>query len=318
MRYLLVFLLVFFVGLLCQNRWILLMQARKMGQNIKDYGPKGHAIKAGTPSMGGVPFILVACAGVPIGFFLFEMGMGRATELLKLWSYPLLAALVGFADDWLKHTSKSSEGLTSLQKFGAQLLITVPWAVFCSRGGLAFFPGFVLPFEFAVVFLTVLGVGILNAVNVTDGLDGLATGIMCISLGTAFFIIRGSTASLSIAVLLASLLAFLWDNSNPARVFMGDVGAHFLGAFLISLCVHKGQIGLVFPLAFLFGIELITVAIQIIAIRGFNRKVFLMSPLHHHFEILGWSEVRIVVRFWILHLIGILTTLTVLRFVFAR
>ena len=185
-----------------------------------------------------------------------------------------------------------------------------------SRGGLTFLPGFVLSPTVAAIVLTILGVGILNAVNVTDGLDGLATGAMCISLGAAYFLIRGSSVMLSIIVLLGALLAFLWDNSNPARVFMGDVGAHFLGAFLINLCVHSGQLGLVFPLAFLFGIELITVAIQIIAIRGFKRKVFLMSPLHHHFEMLGWSEVRIVVRFWILHLVGILTTLTLLRFIF--
>lgn len=313
MKYLLLFLLIFFIGLIAQNRWILLMQTRKMGQNIKDYGPKGHVIKAGTPSMGGVPFLLVAFLGAILGTL---AGFGSWIELLKLWSYPLLAAFVGFVDDWLKYTSKSSEGLTSYQKFGAQLLITLPWAMLYSRGGLTFLPGFVLSPTVAAIVLTILGVGILNAVNVTDGLDGLATGAMCISLGAAYFLIRGSSVMLSVIVLLGALLAFLWDNSNPARVFMGDVGAHFLGAFLINLCVHSGQLGLVFPLAFLFGIELITVAIQIIAIRGFSRKVFLMSPLHHHFEILGWSEVRIVVRFWILHLVGILTTLTLLRFIF--
>lgn len=147
----------------------------------------------------------------------------------------------------------------------------------------------------------------LNAVNVTDGLDGLAAGASAISLlFLGFLVSRGFSA---IAIGLSITISFLWHNAYPAKIFMGDSGSHFLGGLLVSVAVCGGGALFVVPCGALFGIEILSVAIQIVAIRFFGKKVFLMSPVHHHFEILGWNETQIVVRFWIVHLLGISTLL---------
>ena len=107
-------------------------------------------------------------------------------------------------------------------------------------------------------------------------------------------------------------LAFLWFNTHPAQVFMGDVGAHFFAGLLLSLCVVSGAFIFIIPISFIFGLEIISVAIQIISIRSFNKKIFLMSPVHHHFEMLGWKETQIVTRFWIVHAAGMLILMSLL------
>lgn len=286
-----------------------------MGQIIKEYGPKAHTTKAGTPSMGGVCFLALSATA---GAILVASNMITTRDFLSLWGFPVLAGLIGFWDDWKKFTSKSSEGLTSIQKLLAQVLVTLPWAVFYASRGIDLIPNVTLSYSWTLFWLFFLGVGVMNAVNVTDGLDGLATGMFCISLIATVLLTRQKVILFSVIILVACLVAFLWDNSHPARLFMGDVGAHFLGAFLINLCVQYGSFGMVVPLSFFFGIELLSVLIQIVAIRVFKRKVFYMSPLHHHFEILGWSEVKIVVRFWILHLVGIAGSIAIMRLVFMR
>ena len=291
------------------------MQRRKMGQIIKEYGPKAHTAKAGTPSMGGVCFLTLSAIA---GLILVASKTITTRDFISLWGFPILAGGVGFWDDWKKFASKSSEGLTSIQKFLAQIGVTLPWAIFYASKGVDLIPNIALGYYWTLFLLLFLGVGVMNAVNVTDGLDGLATGMFCISLVATVLLTRERVVLFAVIILVACLLAFLWDNSHPARLFMGDVGAHFLGAFLINLCVQYDSFGMVIPLSFFFGIELLSVLIQIIAIRVFKRKVFRMSPLHHHFEILGWSEVRIVVRFWILHLVGIAGSIAVIRLVFMR
>lgn len=292
----------FAMGIYCQGVWIGWMHRFQLGEAIKAYGPKGHLKKRGTPSVGGVVTLLLLPLAV---LALWRTNAGGAGELLKIWSYPALGALVGLVDDVLKLKRSSSEGLKSLQKLFLQILVTVPWSYYLAQRGVYLTPNVQLPLYPAFVLLAFLGVGILNAVNVTDGLDGLAAGAVSISL-LAVICLFGDEAVKSSAILGLSLsLAFLWHNAHPAAVFMGDVGSHLWGGLILSLCAVGDCLLLVVPLGFIFGIEIATSAIQIVAIRKFNRKVFRMSPLHHHFEMLGWSETTIVSRFWLIHIAGI-------------
>lgn len=308
-RALAICLLAFFLALFLQRGWISWMRRLKIGQAIKRYGPEAHMKKAGTPSMGGVVALAVT---PPVLFLAARWELAAPRDLLALWAYPFIAASVGLLDDVLKFLSRSSEGLKSLSKLVLQFAVSAPFAFWLAGRGLYWFPGApIVPYA-AVPLFMFLGVGIQNAVNVTDGLDGLAAGTAIISLIACLMLFGGGAAGISAAVAIAILAAFLWHNANPAAVFMGDVGAHFWAGLLIGICAMTDHLILVVPLAFLFGIEIISVAIQIVAIRGFGRKVFKMSPLHHHFELLGWSEPKIVARFWLVHAAGMVSLLAIL------
>ncbi|MDR3254786.1 MAG: phospho-N-acetylmuramoyl-pentapeptide-transferase [Synergistaceae bacterium] len=291
----------FAAALYCQRLWITWMRRYGLGEAIKEYGPQSHIKKRGTPSMGGV----VALVLVPIIVLSAKAaGLSGLKEMACIWIYPVLGAFVGLLDDLLKKLRKSSEGLKSLQKLAFQIAVTAPWAWWAARGGVYLTPEFALaPFHGAASLLFI-GVGLLNAVNVTDGLDGLAGSIVAISLSALLISSSFVPARLSAAAGLAIVSAFLWHNSNPAELFMGDVGAHLWAGLLLALCLESRFLLLVFPVGFLFGVEIATVAIQITAIKKFGRKVFLMSPLHHHFELCGWKEPKIVSRFCLAHLVG--------------
>ena len=286
------------------------MRGKKIGETIKDYGPAEHKKKKGTPGMGGfVAFILAPAAALAIYF----CGAATGMEMITIWSYPLLAGLVGLVDDILKSLRKSSEGLRSLQKLVLQIIACCAWTLIVAKHGIFLLPEFPLPLEIGAPLLVFFGVGALNAVNITDGLDGLAGGAVAISLVSVFIWSRDTAIASSASIGIALVTAFLWHNSNPARVFMGDVGSHFWGGFLISLCVAAKSLVFVIPMCFLFGVELITSAIQIISIRGFNRKVFKMSPMHHHFELSGMSEPLIVARFLITHAVGMIVIIILIE-----
>lgn len=302
--------------ILLQRFWIARMRELKIRQVTKLYGPSWHdKTKAGTPTMGGVVFPPALLLVLLVNYFMVHaLSFG---DIVRILSYPLLAAAVGFTDDWIKHSRRSSDGISSLQKLALQIIITVPWAVWMLPSGLSLWPGAVIPGFAGVAVLTFVGVGLQNAVNVTDGLDGLATGCASISFFAALCVFCHDIYTFApAAAALGICLGFLWHNANPASVFMGDVGAHFLAGLMVTVCVMSGSFIYVIPLGFMFGLEIISVAIQIAAIRGFKKKVFLMSPMHHHFEMLGWSETQIVTRFWIMHLVGLLIiTLPLLLFI---
>lgn len=283
------------------------------GGQAKWYGLASHIGKSSTPSMGG----LVALGLVPFAVAAACLtGAAELREMAHIWIYPVLAAAVGLADDVLKHRAKSGDGFTSLQKLLLQVAVTLPWAWWASSGGVYLMPWLPVPRGYAFVLLSFLGVGILNAVNVTDGLDGLAGSAMILSLCGVALLSGENAARVSSVTGIAILAAFLWHNAYPAELFMGDVGAHLWGALLLSLCAQSRFLALVIPLAFLFGVEIITVAVQIFAIRGFGKKVFRMSPLHHHFELCGWKEPKIVARFCLAHLAGMAALLIFLLTVF--
>jgi phospho-N-acetylmuramoyl-pentapeptide-transferase len=290
-----------------QHVWIGLQNRFRVTQAQKTYGVGiDTEIKAATPAMGGLVFIVLAFFFVSADYLLTD----RGGESILFWALPLACGGVGFWDDWLKFRRGSSEGLSSLQKLGAQILAASLWTVcFFWRSGfsLPLWPGFLCP-PWVSVPLTVLAVtGAMNAVNVTDGLDGLAGGAFMISLGVLGYILplsRSGFLPAAFAALFGMTGGFLLHNARPARTFMGDAGSHFLGGALAALCLQGGAAAALLPGGFLFGIELLSSAVQIAAIRGFGRKVFKMAPLHHHFQRLGWDETAVTSRFLVFHALG--------------
>ncbi len=303
--FLLIVAFVMVLGFFLQPIWIARMHALKIEQGGKAYGLESHnRTKIGTPSMGGVLFPVCAFVGMSL---MLVLGMSSPSELLFIWIYPFLAGAVGFLDDFLKFRSHSGEGLSSLQKLFLQIAATVPWAVGVAWNGVNLWPGLELSLWGGCLLLIFLGVGIQNALNVTDGLDGLAAGCVIISLLGCFYFFRLQTVILRCSMIgMALVLPFLWHNANPAHVFMGDGGAHFLAGLILSLCVHGNGLAAVVPMSFMYGVEIVSVAVQIFAIRVLGRRVFRMSPIHHHFELLGWSENQIVIRFWMIQLFGMM------------
>ncbi|MBN1333128.1 MAG: phospho-N-acetylmuramoyl-pentapeptide-transferase [Synergistales bacterium] len=295
---------------------IKVFRERKISQVMKSYGPQSHIIqKRGTPSMGGILFMLIAVFSITLFSSIRTITVVRGMEL---WLLPLGCACIGLADDWLKYRNDSSEGLSSIRKFTAQLVLSVPWSIwFFHYHGIAWWPGLAIESPTIGIFLLVfVCVGIMNAVNVTDGLDGLATGCMILSLSSALLLLHlpGDLSSLVITGLVISI-SFLWYNAHPALVFMGDVGSHFFAGLILVCCIYSGYFLALIPLCFLFGLEILSVSIQLLAIHLFKKKVFLMSPFHHHFELKGWSESQIVHRFWIIHGIGIFSLMTMFHFI---
>lgn len=312
----------FLLEIILQKKWIAKMRSLKIEQVTKLYGPSWHEkTKTGTPTMGGVVFIPAVAAPLVAPLLIFSgANLLFLKDVLVVLSYPLLAAAVGFTDDWIKHKRGSADGLTSIQKFVLQVVTTLFWILLIAPPDTAYVTllnlGGIKRQLFSplvgVLLLTFTGVGLQNAVNVTDGLDGLAAGCAAMSMAFSGLILawRGGSPETLITLLfsLYVCLAFLWHNAHPASVFMGDVGAHFIAGVLFAAFALSDNFLLIVPVSFIFGMEMISVVIQIIAIRFFKRKVFRMSPVHHHFEMLGWSETQIVTRFYIIHLLGFLVT----------
>ena len=270
----------FLLGLLLQRVWIGVQRRWSVGQAQKSYGVGIDVeIKAATPPMGGCVFLFMA---------LLALLATWGSEALVFWSLPIAGGAIGLVDDGMKFFRKSSEGFRSLAKLKVQLVVCGAWALVVHlRGGLALWSG--IPGPVWLVFpLAILGVsGMMNAVNITDGLDGLAGGCFLIALGALAFLLPSDGSgfnALAMVLLFAMASSFLFYNLHPARTFMGDTGAHFLGGALAALCVMNGRLLALIPVGFLFGVELLSSAVQIFTIRKLNRRVLLMAPLHHHFQ----------------------------------
>jgi phospho-N-acetylmuramoyl-pentapeptide-transferase len=288
-------------------RWLRL---NEFGQNIRDEGPEAHKTKEGTPTMGGV-LIWFAVIISYLGFSRFSVA--SLTVLIAA----LGNALIGFADDWTKIVRRRSLGLSARYKLLLQLALAlligfialhfvgldtrvdVPFTSYrLELGTLGFY---------ALIFLTLAGFS--NAVNLTDGLDGLAAGASAIVLvamaGIAFIIGRNaSDPGISDLMVIAGCaggasLGFLWYNAFPADVFMGDTGSLGLGGAIAGLAVMTRTEFVLVIIGGLFVLEAASVAAQVISFKLFHRRVLLMAPLHHHFELKAWSETKIIVRFWI-------------------
>ncbi|MBR1657585.1 MAG: phospho-N-acetylmuramoyl-pentapeptide-transferase [Synergistaceae bacterium] len=289
----------FGLSIVLQYLWIKCQRHIHLTQQQKWYGVNiDNEIKAATPSMGGVIFLVLGVLGMLIDF---------SADSVIFWSLPILSGLIGFTDDWLKFRTHTSEGFSSLSKLKVQLLLCGVWVVVVFlRGSLGLWPGIfeglswlILP----VIFL--MTAGTINAVNITDGLDGLAGGSFLISLAVMLLIIPVSGLNGKIMIELFGMTSgFLFFNTRPAKTFMGDTGSHFLGGALAALCVMNGRALAIIPAGFIFIIEMLSSAIQIFTIRKLGRKVFLMAPLHHHFQKLGLDETAVTIRFWLVHAVG--------------
>lgn len=270
----------------------------KFGQSIRKEGPKSHYKKSGTPTMGGVIFL--------ISFFiisLFSLKINLETVMILLTIYGL--GLIGFIDDLFIIKTGSNEGIKPKQKILGQILISTIVSIFAYRylGTKVYFPFFVntinlslLYIPFNIFFIVALS----NSVNLTDGLDGLSTSVTIIVLASLLIpaiIFRNNLIQKSIIILIGGLMAFLFYNKKPAKVFMGDVGSLALGgAVAIFSIILKLQFFIPF-IGIIYFAESLSVIIQVLYFKKSSKRVFKMTPIHHHYELLGFKEVEIVKKF---------------------
>jgi len=306
------------VAILATPLLIKSLRLRGIGQQIREDGPDHHLTKAGTPTMGGIAIVFAAVIGYLVAHLVETFTDRGLVGLAAI----CLAAAVGFADDWIKVTRQRSLGLNKRAKFAAQLIVAVAFAVVCVTilhvdTHLSFTRYNSLHIALGTVgwcvFAVLVILGTTNAVNLTDGLDGLAAGSSAFSFVAfvviAFYQFRHfdlylNPAALDEAILAASLVGacagFLWWNAAPARIFMGDTGSLGIGAGVAVLGLLD-NVDLLLPIVGgLFVVETLSVIIQVASFRLFRRRVFRMAPIHHHFELLGWPETTVIVRFWIL------------------
>jgi len=289
-----------------------LLRRMKFGQSIREEGPKSHMKKQGTPTMGGVIFLF--------SIIISTMAMSMYYTQLSVYSIVLLIVLlgfgmIGFLDDGLKIIFKRNLGLTSIQKLIAQIVISI--VAYLLLKGAGFDNHLSIPYTdielnlgyFYVVFIIFWLVGFSNAVNLTDGLDGLVSGTGAVAFA-AFGIIayvqdQPDVAIFSFAV-TGALLGFLIFNINPAKVFMGDTGSLALGGALGMVSVATHQELLLLLIGLVFVVETASVMLQVGSFKIRKKRIFKMAPIHHHFELSGWSEWRVVITFW---LVGIICAL---------
>ncbi|HSD23562.1 MAG TPA: phospho-N-acetylmuramoyl-pentapeptide-transferase [Solirubrobacterales bacterium] len=285
-------------------KFIEYLRLREFGQQIREEGPEEHHEKAGTPTMGG----LIVFTAIAIPYLVLS---DRETQSLAVFGVALGCAAIGFADDYLKITRRRSLGLAARYKLLLQLALAIGlWYVARHEVGLDSslelrisdasldIPNWLYP---VTIFLVIAGSS--NAVNLTDGLDGLAAGCCAIVLlaYTAITFITSGEHDLSLlsATLVGGCIGFLWFNAFPASIFMGDTGSLGLGGAIGALAVMTQTEILLIITGGIFVIEALSVALQVAAFKAFRRRVLLMAPVHHHFELMAWSETKIMLRFWI-------------------
>jgi phospho-N-acetylmuramoyl-pentapeptide-transferase len=284
-------------------RFIEYLRLKEFGQHIREEGPAAHAGKAGTPTMGGLAIFLAVC--VPF-LILSEY---RAASLAVLGTALVMAAL-GFADDITKLRKRRSLGVSGRMKLIIQALTAIAlWLVvteyleFEDTLNLRIIDASIdLGLAYPILIFLVLA-GATNGVNLTDGLDGLAAGcsaIVFLAFTAMTFITPGQEdLALLSACFVGACVGFLWFNSFPASVFMGDTGSLGLGGAIAALAVVTKNEVLLIIIGGIFVIEALSVAVQVFSFQRFRKRVFLMAPIHHHFELVGWSETKIILRFWI-------------------
>jgi phospho-N-acetylmuramoyl-pentapeptide-transferase len=283
-------------------KFIEFLRKREFGQHIREDGPEGHHQKAGTPTMGGVILFLA----VAIAFLILSEYEWRS---VGVFGTAIACALLGFTDDYTKLIRRRSLGLRGRTKLAVTIAISLAlWYVARYQANLpaALELNFVDyhielgPLYPLLIYLVVAGTT--NAVNLTDGLDGLAAGcagiVLLAYVGIAFLAGDYDMAMLA-GCLVGACVGFLWFNAFPATIFMGDTGALGLGGAIAGLAVMTKTELLLVLLGGIFVIEALSVAIQVISFQMTRRRVFLMAPIHHHFELQGWSETKIILRFWI-------------------
>jgi phospho-N-acetylmuramoyl-pentapeptide-transferase len=319
---------------LCLGPWMIRkLRERQIGETIRSDGPARHKAKAGTPTMGGLLIV-----GSLVASVLLWGNLGNRLVWTVLLVTVALGA-IGAYDDWLK--LRTGRPLKIREKFGAQLMVGLALGVYLhavpaegvtSQLSVPFMKDWIPDLGLAyVLFVALLVVGASNAVNLTDGLDGLAMGpviVAALALGVLAYLagharlseylyifkVRGAgELTVFCGALMGASIGFLWFNAHPAEVFMGDVGSLALGGAIGTLAIlSKSELLLPF-IGGLFVIEAGSVILQVASFRLTGRRIFRMAPLHHHFELMGWPESKVVIRFWILALLMALLALTTLK-----
>jgi phospho-N-acetylmuramoyl-pentapeptide-transferase len=303
------------LGIVAGPAFVAFLRRHEFGQHIREEGPAGHQVKQGTPTMGGL--VLLACALVT-----FAVLTKRTTPALTVAGVTLACAAIGFIDDWFKMAHRRSLGLSGRWKMLGLLAVTALLGYVAHREHLSTdvylplidFRVDLGPSYYVLLFFVVAGAA--NAVNLTDGLDGLAAGTMTIAMltYTAMMVVaflspggltpEGAASRIDLAIMGAAIVGgcvgFLWYNAYPADVFMGDTGSFGLGGALAAMAVFTKTEVLLILIGGVFVVEALSVAIQVLFFKATRRRVFLMAPIHHHFEMLEWTENKIIVRFWIL------------------
>ena len=295
--------------------FIKLLRHREIGQQVRADGPEGHLVKQGTPTMGGVVILLMMCLSV---FIVHAPDM----RLLAVAAATLLTGLLGFVDDAAKVAKERSLGLTPAQKMigltvicvvfclvavnvlGVSPVVTIPFANIDIDLGIASFTvgGVYVPWLY-VFFVFILMAGLSNAVNLTDGLDGLAGGTVMIAMGVmAAICFSSNMLDLGVFAMAAAgaCIGFLWFNCYPASIFMGDTGSLALGTAFAAIAVITKTELFSLIIGGIFVAEALSVIIQVAYFKKTRKRIFLMAPLHHHFEKKGWGETKVVMRFWII------------------
>jgi phospho-N-acetylmuramoyl-pentapeptide-transferase len=300
------------------RRWLV---THRIGQHIREDGPASHSAKAGTPTMGGLAIV----GAVIVGYFVAHLAEVKfsATGYVVIITV-FLFGLIGFADDLIKVTHRRSLGLNKRAKAAAQLAVAILFAELAlhwahTSTALSFTrsatPGLELGQWGWTLFAVFVVVGTSNAVNLTDGLDGLAAGSATFCFGVLgimgywifrhrdiFNVLPASAIDLALVsvALGGACLGFLWWNAAPARIIMGDTGSLAIGSGLAAICLLL-NLDLLLPIVGgLFVLETLSVIAQVVSFRFFGRRIFRMAPIHHHFELLGWPETTVIVRFWVL------------------
>jgi phospho-N-acetylmuramoyl-pentapeptide-transferase len=321
--------LAFFLG----PKVIVWLKELQIGQVVRGDGPESHQVKSGTPTMGGVLIIFSVLVATLCWADLTDIYVWLV--LMVVVGY----GLIGFVDDYRKLVRGNSTGLTARQKFLGQVGVALLFAIFIyllpsysTRMTVPFFKRFLPDLGlFYIPFIVLVVVGTSNAVNLTDGLDGLATGPSLVgfvvyaifSYVTGHHLLASYLQGQYIAgvgeitvfcgAMIGAALGFLWFNTYPAAIFMGDVGSLALGAGLGAVGVVTKQEILLFLVGGIFVLETLSVIIQVASFKLTGKRVFRMAPLHHHFELKGWAEPKVIVRFWIIALILALFALSTLK-----
>ncbi|MRG85494.1 phospho-N-acetylmuramoyl-pentapeptide-transferase [Salinibacillus xinjiangensis] len=302
----------FLITVLISPILIPFLRRLKFGQSIREEGPKSHQKKAGTPTMGGLMIIISVAITAFVMSLKFKPGPINFEVFLLL--FVLVGyGLIGFLDDIIKILKKRNLGLTSKQKMLGQIIIAIIVYLILKQHGFPTtvgVPGTEWSIDLGVgyaVFILFMLVGSSNAVNLTDGLDGLLAGTAAVAFGAFGIMAWHGNPQFEIAIfslaVVGALLGFLVFNAHPAKVFMGDTGSLALGGAIAIIAILTKLELLLVIVGGVFVIETLSVIIQVISFKTTGKRVFRMSPLHHHYELKGWSEWRVVATFWV---VGIL------------
>lgn len=300
------FILGFIITFIAMPRFIPFLTKLKFGQVEREEGPESHKIKGGTPTMGGLVFIIASVIAVYLTFpsYILDPTVGLITLMFVGYG------LIGFIDDYLIVVKKTNLGLSAAKKYLLQSLLAILFYVLA----LNFVPGFTTVITIPVI-RTSVDLGFLypilvyfmftatsNGVNLSDGLDGLATGLSMVAIAPfVIFGLMSKTYAISVygMAVIGALLGFMMYNYHPAKIFMGDSGSLSLGGLLAVLAIFAKQELLLLLVGGVFVVETLSVIIQVTSFKLTGKRVFKMAPLHHHFELLGWAEQQVVISFWL-------------------